>query len=275
MTSHPPEFALVSNTTRYGPAQTYSAAIHVAALCAFLFLVAASGTHPLIKGTRIIDRLSDPILRYTPPPKWTGESPSLGRHSAGGENQTELTRKGLFAPASSMPLAPPRLPHADQVPLPVPPAVFDANAPASVPVVTNLGLPQMQRDTNSLGTGKGHGIGDRDGDGMGDEYGDGVGVGNEPGNYANVASRAMCLYCPEPPYSDEARKAKLQGLVTLRVFIGSDGRAKRVQVVKSLGMGLDESAVQSVRTWRFVPARDAQRQPLATWVTIETRFQLF
>jgi TonB family protein len=45
--------------------------------------------------------------------------------------------------------------------------------------------------------------------------------------------------------------------------------------VKGLGLGLDEQALQAVRAWHFVPARDARRQPVPTWVTIETRFQLF
>jgi protein TonB len=274
MSLHSPEFALVNNSTRYGSAQSYSVAVHMAILCSLLFLLASSGTRTLIGQRPIVDTFPGPP-RYTPRPEWMGERPSLGHRGRGGGNEAEPARKGLFAPESSMPLTTPRLPHVDQVALPVAPAVFDPRAPVNVPLATDLGLPQMPVDTNSAGTGKGHGIGDREGDAMGDEQGKGAGVGDDPGNYANVISHAMCLYCPEPPYSDEARKAKLQGLVTLRVLIGTDGRAKRVQLAKGLGMGLDESAVQAVRAWRFVPARDASKQPLATWVTIETRFQLF
>jgi len=174
-----------------------------------------------------------------------------------------------------MPLVPPRLPHSERIDLPVPPAVFDANAPSSVQVVTGLGLPWANKDTNSAGADGGHGIGDRQGDNMGDDDGDKAGAGGPGRNFANVVSQAACLHCPEPPYTDEARKAKLQGNVTLRVLIGADGRATRIQLVKGLGLGLDEQALQAVRSWRFVPARDARRQPVPTWVTIETRFQLF
>jgi len=152
--------------------------------------------------------------------------------------------------------------------------MFDPNAPAAVPIITDLGLPWMNRDTNSAGRDKGHGIGNHSGNGMGDDDGNGAGAGDTEGNYANAVSQPACLHCPEPPYTDEARKAKLQGSVTLRVLISADGRALRIQVVKGLGSGLDEQAVQAIRAWHFAPARDARRQPVPTWVTIETRFQL-
>jgi protein TonB len=153
--------------------------------------------------------------------------------------------------------------------------VFDPNVPAAVPTITNLGLPWMDKDTDSAGRDKGHAIGNHRSNGMGDDDGDEAGDGGPTGNYANVVSQPACLHCPEPPYTDEARKAKLQGNVTLRVLIGADGRAARIQLVKGLGLGLDEQALEAVRSWHFVPARDARRQPVPTWVIIETRFQLF
>jgi len=192
----------------------------------------------------------------------------------GSGSETAPARAGLLAPRSSMPLTKPRLTRTEQEELPVPPAIFDANAPASVPLITNLGLPWMTKDTNSAGPGKGHGIGNSKGEGMGDDEGDGIGRGHDGGDYANVVSLASCVYCPEPPYTEEARKAKLQGNVTLQVLIGTDGRAKQVQIVKGLGMGLDERASEAVRSWRFAPARNAQRQPIPSWVIIETRFRL-
>lgn len=275
MPLHSPGFAVVNTTTRYGHSQTYSAAVHMAVVCGLLFLVTSSQTPTLILKHPWVDTFPERGIRYAAPPELREGEASLGRRGSGGAEEPLPARVGELAPASRMPLAPPRLPHTEQIDLAAPPAVFDPNAPANVPLVTNLGLPWMKVDTDSAGPGKGNTIGNHGRNGMGDDDGEEAGVGNESGNYGNVTSHAMCLYCPEPPYSDEARKAKLQGLVTLRVLIGSDGRAKRIQVVKGLGMGLDESAARAVRAWRFVPARDAQKQPLATWVTIETRFQLF
>ena len=267
-------FSIVETSTRYGSAQSVSVFAHVAILGALFFLLAStSGKPPGFRPT-LLGGLDRP-LPFFPPPEAKSGIPSLGLRGGGSDNDSAPARKGNLVPPSSMPLAPPRLVHTNQEVLPVAPAVFDPNAPANVPTITDLGLPWMKKDTNSAGAAKGHGIGNHPGDGMGDDDGNGAGLGDSSGNYANVVSQPACLYCPEPLYSDEARKAKLQGNVTLRVLIGVDGRAARIQLVKGLGLGLDEQALQAVRSWHFVPARDAQRQPVPTWVTVETRFQLF
>ncbi|HTB91893.1 MAG TPA: energy transducer TonB [Candidatus Sulfotelmatobacter sp.] len=267
-------FSSIETSTRYGSAQSISAIAHMA-IVGGLFVLLASTTGK-VQGLHSIPLGGpDHPLQFFPPPEPRSGNPSLGLHGGGSANELELARKGDLAPASSIPLAPPRLPHSDHSELPVAPAVLDPNAPATVPTVTNLGLPWMNKDSNSAGAEKGQGIGNHPGNGMGDDDGDGAGAGDTEGNYANVVSQAACVYCPEPPYTDEARKAKLQGSVTLRVLIGADGHAARIQLVKGLGMGLDEQAMQAVRAWHFAPARDARRQAVATWVTIESRFQLF
>ena len=270
----PAFFSSVNTSTRYGSAQSISALAHMAILGALFFLLASStgkvtGLHLTPLGG------ASPTFHFFPPPEPKSGHPSLGLRGGGSENDSAPARVGNLPPPSSMPLAPPRLTHSEDEVLPIPPAVFEANAPAAVPIITGLGLPWMNKDTNSAGAQKGHGIGNKPGDGVGDDDGSGAGGSDIGGNYANVVSEPACLHCPEPPYTDEARKAKLQGNVTLRVLIGADGRAARIQLVKGLGMGLDEQALQAVRAWYFVPARDAHRQPVPTWVTIETRFQLF
>ena len=269
----PAPFAIVETSTRYGSAQSISAFAHVAILGGLVFLLSTTVNVPGLRPT-LVPGFDRPFQFFSPPESKSG-IPSLGLRAGGSSNESEPARKGNLVPPSSMPLAPPRLTHSVHEQLPVAPAVFDPNAPASVPTITDLGLPWMKKDTNSAGAAKGHGIGNYPGDGMGDDDGGGAGAGDTAGNYANVVSQPACQYCPEPPYTDEARKAKLQGNVTLRVLIGADGRAARIQLVQGLGLGLDEQALQAVRSWRFVPARDARRQPVSTWVTIETRFQLF
>jgi periplasmic protein TonB len=266
-------FSIVETSTRYGSAQSISAFAHVAILGGLVFLLSTTVNVPGFRPTLLPG--FDRPLQFFPPPEPKSGIPSLGLRAGGSGNESEPARKANLAPPSSMPLAPPRLVHTEQEVLPVAPAVFDPNAPASAPTITDLGLPWMRKDTNSAGAAKGHGIGNHPGDGMGDDDGNGPGVGDTGGNYANAVSQPACLYCPEPPYTDDARKAKLQGNVILRVFVGADGRAARIQLLQGLGLGLDEQALQAVRFWRFVPARDARRQPVPTWVTIETRFQLF
>ena len=83
-----------------------------------------------------------------------------------------------------------------------------------------------------------------------------------------------CLYCPEPQYSDEARAAKIQGVVSLQVIIQPDGHATNIQIVKGIGYGLDERAVEAVRRWRFKPAIGPNGTPVATITPIEVNFKL-
>jgi len=83
-----------------------------------------------------------------------------------------------------------------------------------------------------------------------------------------------CAYCPNPAYSDEARKAKLQGSVMLRLIVMPDGRATNISVVKGIGFGLDDRAIEAVRNWHFKPGRDAAGKSVPAWVTVEVVFRL-
>lgn len=82
------------------------------------------------------------------------------------------------------------------------------------------------------------------------------------------------IYDPDPEYSEEARQAKYQGTVVLWVVIGADGRAHQVRVQRSLGMGLDEKAIEAVRQWRFQPSMK-DGQAVAVQVNVEVNFRLY
>jgi periplasmic protein TonB len=269
----PLHFQVVNLSARHGRAQTLSIGAHVAVVALLLYTIVSPHTPA---PARYIPLGAKDLLSYIPPlySHSIAQRPSLGRAGSGGENDPRRTRSGNLAPISSMPLAPPRSTNNDNPALPAPPAVLDANAPASVPTITNLGLPWVNRDTDSAGPGGHHGFGSgTGGSSMGDGSSNGAGDSDSP--YVNVVSPVTCLYCPEPLYSEEARKAKLQGKMLLRVLVGTDGKAQRIQILQGLGMGLDERAEETIRTWRFSPGRDAAKRPVAAWVTIETRFQLF
>jgi TonB family protein len=70
----------------------------------------------------------------------------------------------------------------------------------------------------------------------------------------SIATQPALISKVEPKYSEAARKAKLEGTVLLGIVIGTDGVPRDVSVLKSLGMGLDESAKECVLQWRFKPA---------------------
>src|SRR5258707_15224793 len=91
----------------------------------------------------------------------------------------------------------------------------------------------------------------------------------------NGVGMPSCLYCPDPQYSDEARKAKYQGVVVLLVIITTDGRATNIKVLKSPGLGLDEKAVEAVRQWKFKPAPEPTGKIVPVQGPIEVTFRLF
>ena len=77
----------------------------------------------------------------------------------------------------------------------------------------------------------------------------------------------------DPDYSDEARAVALDGTVVLSVEIGPDGFGHNARVVRSLGLGLDESALDAISQWRFQPGlKDGQ--PVTVLATIEINFRL-
>ena len=87
-------------------------------------------------------------------------------------------------------------------------------------------------------------------------------------------SAPRAIYTPEPEFSEEARKIKHQGAVILLATIGADGHPHDLTVVRSLGMGLDEKALEAVSTWRFEPAQK-NGHPVAVKMNIIVNFRLF
>ncbi len=77
----------------------------------------------------------------------------------------------------------------------------------------------------------------------------------------------------DPAYTEEARAAKYQGTAILYVEIGTDGRAHNIRVQRSLGMGLDEKAIEAVAQWMFKPGTK-DGQPVTVAATIEVNFKL-
>ena len=77
----------------------------------------------------------------------------------------------------------------------------------------------------------------------------------------------------EPEYSERARRAELQGTSTLYLEVSREGKPVQIHVIKPLGMGLDQKAMEAVLHWRFTPGMKAGR-PVTTAATIEVNFRL-
>src|SRR5690348_13182569 len=141
------------------------------------------------------------------------------------------------------------------------------------PVSSVIGPPSNGIGYGSgIGSGSGGGIGSGSGIGVGPGFGAGIGGGVF--SVGGGVSEPRVLYKPEPEYSPEARQAKLQGTVILSIVVGSDGRAHDLKVDRSLGMGLDERAIEAVRQWRFDPAKK-DGKPVSVAVEVEVSFRLF
>lgn len=85
----------------------------------------------------------------------------------------------------------------------------------------------------------------------------------------------VCIFCPNPQYSEEAVKSKYQGVVLLLATITADGRVTNIRVSRGLGVGLDEMAIAAVRTWRFKPALGPDGKPVTVNAPIEVTFRLY
>ena len=128
-----------------------------------------------------------------------------------------------------------------------------------------------QGSGGGIGNGKGGGVGNGDGGGYGP--GSGGGVGGNVFRVGGGVSAPVLLFKKEPEYSEEARKAKYQGTVVLYVQVDASGKAQNMRVVKSLGLGLDEKAMQAVSQWKFQPGKK-DGKPVTVEATIEVNFRL-
>jgi TonB family protein len=200
----------------------------------------------------------------------------LGRTSTGGGGNHSLTApsKGRVPPQREFqaPLTVAQNTHAPLLMDPAPSLTADIHADSKL---LQFGDPHGVPGPPSSGPGNGGGIGDGDGPGIGHKPGPGAGNG-EPG--AGRGSRGaltppVLLWKVDPDYSDPARTAKVQGIVVLRIEIDQTGQIRDMHVDQSLGLGLDEKAMEAVRRWRFRPGmRDGKA--VATSGLVEVHFRL-
>lgn len=218
---------------------------------------------------RPFDRSVRLVLPYTLRGGGGGGERSLLRASLG--RLPRLARRQFTPPSAT--------PAATQHPLLVMEPTLIATAEMHLPNVAlaQLGDPFGREGPLSSGPGSGGGIGDGDDGGVGNKRGpgfgpdDGGGIGGIGAGGSLVAP--IVLSKVEPEFSDEARKAKYQGTVLLTIEVGEDGKPHKLQVLRGLGLGLDEKAIEAVSRWKFRPAQRNGR-PVRAAATIEVNFRL-
>lgn len=86
-------------------------------------------------------------------------------------------------------------------------------------------------------------------------------------------SAPKVIFSPDPEYSEEAREEKYQGSCVLGMIVTPEGKPRDIHIVRTLGKGLDEKAIEAVRQWKFEPAmRDGK--PVAVLINVVVTFRL-
>jgi periplasmic protein TonB len=128
---------------------------------------------------------------------------------------------------------------------------------------------------SGIGPGKGPGYGPGEGGGMGGGRGGGIGSGVGPYVVGNGVMEPIPIYQPRPAYTEEARKARTEGILVLQAIIRRDGTVDSFRVIKGLGYGLDESAINTIATkWKFKPGT-LKGVPVDVLANIEVTFRLY
>jgi TonB family protein len=266
----PPVRGLFGGHTR--TAGALSLLIHAGVLA---LLVLLGSVKPVQKFVRETATLIAPDLR--PYMAAVKKDRSGGGGGGGTRSPLDASQGKLPKPAPKQ-FTPPRVDAMDNPHLPMTPTIV---APNDIPNIqaNNYGDPLGKIGIPSNGMGFGGGIGTGNGGGVGSGKGPGVGPGAGGGfgggayRIGGGVSAPSVLVKVEPEYSEEARKAKWQGTVVLSLVVDENGAAQAIRVTKSLGLGLDQKAIEAVQKWRFKPGMK-DGKPVPVVASIEVSFRL-
>jgi periplasmic protein TonB len=254
--------------TRKWESVLLSVFVHAAVVCLVILLVRAA--EQLAPKNENVVYVMNPIVS-----PFEGDGRDGGGGGGGGKNQPdppavgrmpETTRVQMVAPDPENPK--PLMPAEDlltqvasvQMPIDIPQdallAIGDIFAPTGRPGSSGSGSGGGigTGSGTGLGSGKGPGVGPGEGGGMGGGRGGGIGSGVGPYVVGNGVKPPVPVYQPLPAYTEEARKARAEGVVSIQAIVRKDGTVDSFKVIRGLGFGLDESAINTIATkWRFKP----------------------
>jgi periplasmic protein TonB len=206
-----------------------------------------------------------------------------GGGGGGGNHSILEANKGKLPKIEKDPVVPPQPQTFDKPKIPEV-AAIDVQKNIQLPNNPDMPVIGMKSSTNvvlSPGTGSSGGMGTGSGGGLGSGTGNGFGPGtggNAGGGLYRVGggvSAPVPLNDVEAEFSDEARRAKYQGICEVALIVDAQGMPQNVHVIRPLGMGLDEKAVEAVRKYRFKPAMKDGKTPVPVMVTVEVNFRLY
>ncbi len=253
-----------------------SVLIHCGVIALLLLIGTNKKVQQVIKDQ--VTLIAPDLAPYKPSPPKANQ---MGGGGGGGDRSVIPPSKGKLPKLSDKQFVPPMaVVHNENPKLVMEPTLIiqpDANIPRVD--MAQLGDPLAKSGIPSNGPGSGSGIGYGPGGGVGSGSGAGYGPGHG-GNFGGGAykigggvSAPSVLYKVEPEYSEEARKAKFQGTVVLFVVVDEKGNPRDLKVIRPLGLGLDQKAIEAVEKWKFRPGMK-DGHPVPVQATIEVNFRL-
>jgi periplasmic protein TonB len=249
-----------------------------AAIIAIIGILLASHLHQraIQKQTQVANVDIKPFIPVTP----KGDKP-MGGGGGGGSHDLADVSKGRLPKFAKEQITPPQIIKNEHPKLAMEPTVVvppiklpDSNMP-------DLGVPQSQQvQLASNGTGSGGGMGTGKGGGIGSGSGIGVGPGEGAGyggglyHIGNGVSAPQLIHSVDPEFSDEARRAKYQGVCLVSLIVDAQGHPQNIHIVRRLGMGLDEKAEEAVRQYLFKPAY-FQGKAVPVQISVEVNFRIY
>ena len=218
---------------------------------------------------------------------WKPKTPKpgdMGGGGGGGSHDIVEASKGRTPKIAKQPIVPPQVQTVDKPKIAIEPAI---NIQQNIKLPDNPTLPNIGvltshnnvvlsngQGSNGIGTGKNGGDGSGNGNGFGPGTGGNVGGGLY--RVGNGVSEPKLAFSVEAEFSDEARRAKYEGTVVISLIVDAQGNPQNVHVSRSLGMGLDEKAIEAVRQYKFKPAIEAKSgKPVPVPISVEVRFRLY
>ncbi len=239
-------------------------------------------------GIRVVNNIVNPALQATNIDVGDYKMPKsdslAGGGGGGGDRSIVEANKGRLPEKAKVQVTPPQPQTIDKPKLPDPPTI---NVQKNIQLPDNMNMPMigMHESTNvtlgSAGTGSGAGMGTGSGGGMGPGSGNGYGPGyggNAGGGYYQVGGRISApevVHSVEAEFSDEARRAKYQGVCLIALIVDAQGNPQNIHIARALGMGLDEKAIEAIRQYKFRPAMKDGKTPVPVMITIEVDFRLY
>ena len=204
------------------------------------------------------------------PPPAPPKANAMG--GGGGQRGPTPVTKGTPPKFADVQLVPPKAPPMVDPKIKIEPTIEvqkDVKMASSLP---QIGVANSPIIGMSMGNGSGTGLGSGNGSGLGP--GSGGNTGGGPRRIGGGVSAPQVIFQVEPEFSEEARKAKVAGNVLVNLWVDTNGNPSHVHVIRGVGMGLDEKAVEAVKQYRFKPAME-NGKPVLVELNVEVNFQIF